>query len=83
MNVVTSITKHGCKIALSLMILISGGLTYQGCANYEVCYDHPKYGRVCVTINGKKFIREDLTDAQRREIEADQLKNTPGTSPTK
>lgn len=35
----------------------------------EFCYVHPVYGQVCVQVNGKKHYREDLTPAQRAEVE--------------
>ncbi len=35
----------------------------------EFCYVHPVYGQVCVQVGGKKHYREDLTPAQRAEVE--------------
>jgi hypothetical protein len=38
----------------------------------EICYRHPKYGVVCVRINGKNYRidRSDLTLEERAEVEA-------------
>jgi hypothetical protein len=35
----------------------------------EVCYVHPVYGQVCVQVGGKKHYREDLSPAERAEVE--------------
>lgn len=35
----------------------------------EFCYVHPVYGQVCVSVGGKRHYREDLTVAQRAEVD--------------
>jgi len=43
-----------------------------GCRNlpaFEVCYVHPKYGTVCVEINGDRHFKATLTPAEKEEVE--------------
>ena len=56
------------RILTSLALALSVG----GCGIFdgvEVCYVHPTYGQVCVKVGGKKHYSEDLTPAQRVEVE--------------
>lgn len=58
--------------AVALALALGGCKLFQG-TGVELCYEHPKYGAVCIKINGKeyKLDRPDLTPAQKAEIEAD------------
>ncbi len=49
-----------------LLLALSGCSLFDGIA---VCYVHPVYGQVCVKVGGSKHYREDLTPAQRAEVE--------------
>lgn len=53
-------------IAAALLLALSGCSLFDG---VEVCYVHPVYGQVCVTVGGKKHYAENLTPAQRAEVE--------------
>lgn len=59
-------------VMLALVLALGGCKLFRG-GGVEVCYEHPKYGAVCVKVNGKeyKLERPDLTAAQKAEIEAD------------
>jgi hypothetical protein len=56
------------KYAAAVLIL-----TLTGCGLFpdgvDVCYVHPVYGQVCVKVGGKKHYAENLTPAQRAEVE--------------
>lgn len=51
-----------------LAVIAAGGGCESG-PQLEFCYMHPTYGQVCVSVGGKKHYREDLTPAQRAEVE--------------
>lgn len=51
---------------LSVLLLAGCGIFPDG---VEVCYVHPVYGQVCVKVGGKKHYAENLTPAQRAEVE--------------
>lgn len=48
--------------------------TLAGCASLfretgmEICYEHPKYGRVCVKVGGKVYVDKQLTEVERAEV---------------
>ena len=55
------------KLCLAVAVLVLAGC--ESLPPVEFCYIHPTYGQVCVSVNGKKHYREDLTPAQRAEAE--------------
>ena len=54
---------------LALIVLALAGVGCESMPALEVCYVHPVYGQVCVKVGGKKHYAEDLTPAQRAEVE--------------
>jgi hypothetical protein len=59
------------KLVLALLLATAACKSLQG-GDVELCYTHPKYGVVCVKINGKNYRidRPDLTLEERDEVEA-------------
>jgi len=58
--------KRLAYISVLVMALFGCGLFPD---DVEVCYVHPVYGQVCVKVGGKKHYAEELTPAQRAEVE--------------
>ncbi len=54
---------------LMMLVMVLALLGCESLPAVEFCYVHPVYGQVCVAIGGKKHYREDLTPAQRAEVE--------------
>ena len=56
---------------LVLALGLAASVFFGGCSGIpiEVCYVHPTYGQVCVSIGGKEFKRSDLTPEQQAEVD--------------
>ena len=68
-------------LGVALLLPLAAPLV-TGCkaVQVEVCYVHPTWGKVCVGIDGKVFLRADLTDDARREV-LEWLKQRRGANP--
>lgn len=58
---------------LATVILVwftMSGCRALGAGAFELCYVHPKYGTVCVEIDGTRHFKATLTPAEREEVEA-------------
>lgn len=63
------------RIVVKLLIMISPLSFMTGCAQYTLCYEHPSYGKLCVSIDGKDFVKKDMSDAEKAAlVDADKRK---------
>ena len=69
-------------LAIIVGALLVSFLFFQGCKGIpvEICYDHPKYGKVCVKLGGETYYRDGLTPEQRKEIDGWIKAGAPPTS---
>jgi hypothetical protein len=49
-----------------LLLLVPVGLL--GCSQYTLCYEHPTYGKLCVTIDGTKFVKKSMTPQETKAL---------------
>jgi hypothetical protein len=71
-----------CKVSIICLLVSALCWALTGCgAVYDICVENKKYGKVCVTIDGHKYVRRDLTPSQIEEAESE-AKQSPSPSPS-